>query len=211
MSAVEGGIEVRVDTKSLKVIENVLSSMAARGKAIAPVLRKLGPALVGVVDRNFEAEGRPTKWQKRSPISQANLAIGAQEQAAKTKRYAKAKARGRASILRRASLRMMGNKILSQTGDLKKSIAWEAGETQVKVGPAGNVPYARIHQLGGVIRSKSKKALFVPCGKRVLRLRSVRIPARPYLVVPPGDAPKLARIAAEELEQQVRERLAKGR
>lgn len=204
------GIEVRVDTKNLKMIENVLSSMASRGKKIAPIMRKLGPMMVGVVDRNFEAEGRPMKWKKRSPISQANLAIGAQERAAKTKRYDKAKARGRASILRRASLKAMGNKILSRTGDLKKSITWEASDTQVKVGPAANVPYARIHQLGGAIRPKSKKALFVPCGKRMLRLKSVTIPARPYLIVPQSDVPKLASAAMDGLQTQVQEQLKGG-
>lgn len=205
------GIEVKVDTKNLKVFENALSSMVSRGQSIRPIMQKLGPTLVGIVDKNFEAEGRPAKWKKRSPLSQANLAIGAQGRAAKTKRYNKAKARGKASIMRRESLKAMGNKILSQSGDLKKSITWEAEETQVKVGPSSNVKYARIHQLGGVIRPKSKAALFVPFGKRMLRLKKVTIPARPYLIVPQSEVPKLARIVIDELKLEIHSRQSKGR
>lgn len=203
------GVEVKVDTKNLKTIENVLSSMASRGCKLQPFMRKLGTQMLRIVDRNFEAEGRPAKWKKRSPISQANLAIGAQGRASKTKRFEKAKQRGKASILRRESLKAMGNKILSQSGDLKKSIIFEADDLKVTVGPADYVKYARIHQFGGVIKPKSKNALFVPCGKRMLRLKKVTIPARPYLLVPQSEVPKLANIAKDELAKQAQKEIAK--
>ena len=205
------GVEVKVDTKNLKVIENVLSSMITRGQTIRPMMRKLGVSLVRIVDKNFEDEGRPTKWKKRSPLSQANLAIAAQGRASKTKRYDKAKQRGKASILRRESLKAMGNKILSKSGDLKKSITFAVDDTKVAVGPSDNVKYARIHQLGGVIRPKSKKSLFVPCGKRMLRLKKVTIPARPYLTVPQSEVPKLARVVVDELKTEMYTRLFRGR
>lgn len=203
------GIEVKVDTKNLKTIENVLSSMASRGCKLQPLMRKLGTQMLRIVDRNFEAEGRPAKWKKRSPISQVNLAIGAQGRASKTKRFEKAKQRGKASILRRESLKAMGNKILSQSGDLKNSIIFEADDLKVTVGPADHVKYARIHQLGGVIRPTNKQALFVPCGKRMLRLKKVTIPARPYLLVPQSEVPKLANIAKDELAKQAQKEIAK--
>lgn len=204
-------VEVKIDCKELKPLENVLRSMASRSLQLRPVMKQLGTCMLNIVDRNFESEGRPTKWKKRSPLGQANLATRAQANAQGTKRYNKAKSRGKASIMRRESMKAMSNKILSQSGDLKKSIVFEAEDSRVIVGPSGGIEYARVHQLGGVIRPKTKKALFVPCGKRFLRLKSVTIPARPYLIVPPSDAPKLARVAIVGLEKQIQARLVKGR
>lgn len=196
-------VGARIKIEGLDKLERALGTIG-EGRALRPVMKKLGVAMVGIVDRNFEAEGRPAKWKKRGAISQANLAVGAQARAKGTKRYARAKAKGRASILRRESLKSMGNKVLSQSGDLKKSITFAAEATRVIVGPGGGAPYARIHQFGGVIRPKRAKALAVPCGKRVLRLKKVTIPARPYLVVPQSETPLLARIAADELQKGVK-------
>lgn len=188
----------------MKAIETALQRMQERGKRLRPVMRKFGTAMVGIIDRNFEAEGRPTKWKPRSPITQANLALGAQGRAKATKRYQNAKAKGRASILRRESLKAMGNKILSGHGDLRKSQDYDAQDDRVYAGPAGGLPYARIHQLGGVIRPQHASALMVPCGNRVLKLQSVTIPARPYLTVPPSEVPVLARIALDEFSRMVK-------
>lgn len=196
-------VDVKVDIQGLDKVERALQSVQERGQRLKPVLQKLGVAAVGIVDRNFEAEGRPTKWKPRSPISQANLALGAQGRAKGTKRYQNAGQHGRASILRRESLKSMGNKILSRSSDLKKSIDFDADDEKVVIGPAGGVPYARIHQLGGVIRPKNSKALMVPCGNRVLRLKSVTIPARPYLTVPATEVPLLAGIVLTELSSRV--------
>lgn len=197
-------IEVKIETKGVNEINNALKQMYSRGSRLRPVMGKLGVAMVDIVDRNFEAEGRPNKWKARSPISQANLAIGAQNQAKGTKRYQNAKVKGRASILRRSSLRAMGNKILSQSGELKKSMTYDAEDSRVLVGPGGGIPYARIHQLGGVIRQKNGKSLMVPCGNRILRLQSVTIPARPYLTIPTSEVPLLANVVINEFSKAVK-------
>lgn len=195
---------IEIEIKGIEKIERALQTMQERGRNLRPVMRKLGTAMVGIVDRNFEAEGRPTKWKPRSPITQATLAIDAQGRAKNTKRYQNAKAKGRASLLRRESLKAMGNKILSRSGDLKKSIDFVAQTDCVLVGPGGGLPYARIHQLGGVIRPKRAKALMVPCGNRILKLKSVTIPARPYLVVPGSEVPLLAGIVVDEFSRVVK-------
>ena len=197
-------VKVVIDTKDIDKVQRALTVIQERGRNMMPVMRKLGVAMVGIVDRNFEAEGRPTKWKPRSPISQANLAIGAQGRAKGTKKYQNATPKGRASIMRRESLKSMGNKILSRSGDLKKSITFDAQPDKVLVGPGGGQPYARIHQLGGVIRPKNAKALMVPCGNRVLRLKSVTIPARPYLIVPPSEVPLLAGIVVNDFSRAVK-------
>lgn len=197
------GIEIKVESKDIQKVENALRVALERGNNLRPVMGKLGASMVGIVDRNFAAEGRPTKWKPRSPITQGSIMIGAQKAAAKTKRYQNAKSKGRASILRRVSLSAAGNKILSRSGELKNSITYRAGENKVLVGPGTGIPYARIHQLGGVIRPKNGKALLVPCGNRILRLKQVKIPARPYLTVPSGEVPFLARVAVGELERML--------
>lgn len=196
-------VEIKIETKGIEKIERALQIMQERG-TIRPVMRKLGVAMVGIVDRNFEAEGRPTKWKARSPLTQANLAIGAQKNAKNTKRYQNAKSQGKASIMRRESLKAMSNKILSRSGELKKSITFDAQNDRVLVGPGGGIPYARIHQMGGVIRPKNAKALMVPCGNRILRLKSVTIPKREYLVVPSSEVPLLAGITVDELSKAVK-------
>lgn len=195
-------VKIKIETKGIENIERALKILQDRG-TIRPVLRKLGVAMVGIVDRNFEAEGRPTKWKARSPISQANLAMGAQGNAKNTKRYQNANSKGKASIMRRESLKAMSNKILSRSNDLKKSMTYDAQNDRVLVGPGGVKPYARIHQLGGVIRAKGK-GLIVPCGNRFLRLKSVTIPARPYLTVPSSEIPLLAGIVINEFGKAVK-------
>lgn len=190
-------VETRITLKGLEEIQYALGAAASNKQK--PLMKKLGVAMVGIVDRNFEAEGRPSRWKKRGAISQANLAIGAQNQAKKTKRYATAKAKLRASILRKASLKSMSGKILSRSGELKQSITFVTEDTRVIIGPGGGLPYARIHQLGGIIVPKRAKALAVPCGKRILRLKKVTMPARPYLIVPRSEVNPLARLVAAEL------------
>ncbi len=59
-------------------------------------------------------------------------------------------------------------KILHDTGKLRESITYEAGNNSVKVGSV--LKYTRIHQFGGTIHFKKKRG-------------SVTIPARPFLGV----------------------------
>ena len=51
-----------------------------------------------------------------------------------------------------------------------------------------NLPYAYIHQKGGIIRPKSKKSLKfkTPSGK-FIAAKQVKIPARPYLGISEQD------------------------
>lgn len=83
-----------------------------------------------------------------------------------------------------------GGKPLSDSGRLRQSIEYATAPDSVMVGT--NVIYARIHQLGGEIRPKKKKALKVrgrPVGK-------VTMPARPYLYMDEEDKAEVAHIIA---------------
>ena len=71
-------------------------------------------------------------------------------------------------------------KILQDTGELRRSINYQAGKNHVKVG--SNLKYARIHQFGGSINVSKKQRGFLyrkgfTVGKKII------IPARPFLGV----------------------------
>lgn len=69
--------------------------------------------------------------------------------------------------------------LLNRAGHLGDSITARATASQAHWG--SNRIYARIHQLGGVIRPKTARALRFQLGDQTIVARSVTIPARPYL------------------------------
>lgn len=192
---------VKLVAKGLDKVERALQLIHERGANTLPLMGIMGAMMVATVDRNFEAEGRPTRWVKRKQLSNDNLQFGAMKTASKTKRYQNAKRVGtKASILRGAALKTLGNRILQDSGKLKQSMTFKASTNSVEVGPSGGLPYARIHQLGGIIRPVKARYLAIPNGNGILRAKEVHIPARPYLTVPPEDVPKYAAAVMEWLK-----------
>ncbi len=183
-----------------------LAHMVARGHNLKAPLYDVGNVLLASVAKNFEAQGRPNKWAPLSP--KTLLAREAQfvDRAAQTKKYQRAGLRGRGTIIRKAIDVARGHKILQVSGDLSKSISAKVSSTEVRIGSP--VPYARIHQLGGTIRSmiirpKTKKALaFYASAGRMIVAKSVKrpaikIPARPYLLIQPEDNKQIVRILTD--------------
>lgn len=72
-----------------------------------------------------------------------------------------------------------GSSILYASGALSDSIDYAASEGSVVVGTG--IIYGRIHQLGGKIVPKSAKALAFMAGNELIQVRSVTMPARPYV------------------------------
>lgn len=72
-----------------------------------------------------------------------------------------------------------GSSILKESGALEDSVDYFASENSVEVGTG--LVYARIHQEGGVISAKNAKALSFMMGNRFVQVKSVTMPARPYL------------------------------
>lgn len=90
-------------------------------------------------------------------------------------------------------VREHGGKTLVLTTDLQSSISSDYGRDFAEVGPErsfGAAVYAAIHQFGGTIRAKAKKALSF--GGRILA--AVRIPARPYVGFSGEDQDRAAEI-----------------
>lgn len=79
------------------------------------------------------------------------------------------------------------NPILVQSGALRGSIHFETAGPSVRVG--SSMIYAGVHQFGAVIKPKQARALVFHLGaaNALVRVKSVRIPARPYLGISPED------------------------
>lgn len=111
----------------------------------------ISQTLETITDENFEAEGRPTKWDELSDVTKF-LRLGGK------------KAYKRDGNLRAAAQRTLeAMKILQVSGKLAGSVHGDAGDDWASIGAWG--PYARIQQLGG----------------KAGRNRKVTLPARPYL------------------------------
>lgn len=101
-----------------------------------------------------------------------------------------------------------GSSILVNTGELVNSIAYLSNQTEVHVGSPR--VYARIHQFGGTIKAKNKKALSfsvpgglrkaLPGGSEKVFFKSVTIPARPYLGLSADNIAEAEEVIAEFIE-----------
>lgn len=104
----------------------------------------------------------------------------------------------------RPSLRVQarGGKTLIKDRHLMDSIVSNAGGDFAEWG--ANVPYAAIHQFGGVIRAKNKSYLFFKLadgsGRRV---KEVTIPARPYIGINAADEASILKIINRHLAAAV--------
>jgi hypothetical protein len=80
-----------------------------------------------------------------------------------------------------------------KTGALARSFVGKMSKNesrQIVVGVYSRLPYARIHNLGGVIRAKGKK-LAIPLTQQARRRRASRFPGPMFLLKRPGRPPIL--------------------
>lgn len=172
-----------------------LAALVGLGEDLTPVMRGLAGVMHDSVEENFRAEGRP-RWPPLAP-----------------------------STLRKRRKSGRGTKILQDTGHLAGSIAFDWGRDFAVVGT--NVVYGPIQHFGGTIardasardlrlrtdrsgalvRNARGGAIFASASHKQARsvraevgAHSIRIPARPFLVVPDADMPKLLAIPAEALK-----------
>ena len=97
-----------------------------------------------------------------------------------------------------ARAKRQGGQTLVDSGRLRDSITHRARGDTVEVGT--NVIYAAIHQFGGTIKPKNAKSLAFPGldGAPVF-VKSVTLPARPFLGVSNDDREEIAAIVADEV------------
>jgi phage gpG-like protein len=184
-------VDVKVEAKGLESALDTLQLVRSMGNTLSPVMRTIGDIMYKGVIENFEAEGRPDKWQKRKDMTIQSESEGRYNDFLNTKRgksmyanslkYKRSKnalSRNKSSIFNTIS----SNKILQDRGALRESIDVDPRSNSVAVG--SNLVYARIHQFGGVIRPKKGNCLCIPVADgKIIKVKSVTIPARPYLVI----------------------------
>lgn len=189
---------VYVKTKGQDAVMNVIGDMAARGVNTRPLMGTIGHIILSSVTKNFESEGRPSKWKPLSELTKEIYAGRLLERLHATKGFQRLKKDETRSKWETNFRGKSGGKLLQQQGDLRKSIViGKVTNTSVEVGSP--LIYARIHQLGGVIKPKSKNALLIPVGDRFLKLRKVVIPARPYLLLQNEDETFILRATKDYL------------
>jgi len=184
-------VKVQIKAEGLDRAMAFMSDLARnRGIKLRPLMARAGEILLHSVMRNFEEEGRP-RWKKWSPLTVRIYAGLAREKV--ERRYKRPATR--AKHMRVEMAKIAAGKILSRSGDLKKSIhVGRVTNESVEIG--SSLVYARIHQLGGVVRPRAKRALCVPMGGgRYLMLKKATIPARPFLAVQEEDKLAIMRAA----------------
>lgn len=155
-------------------IDKVIAEMNALGERIKKqALAVMKEEVWKSIRRNFEEGGRPEKWEPSNKIG-------------------------------KAAARKHGNKTLIDSGALSNVSVEIEGDKVVAMPSVEARHYARIHQEGGVInmparkykfrvktyKDKSKRTVFAS-GRHARitketqgKAYSIRIPARPYLVIP---------------------------
>jgi phage gpG-like protein len=168
------GIGIRIEENATPT----LREMARRMRDFTPILPQMVNLGVNAITENFRAEGRPTKWRPlmRVPKSRA------------------------------------GGKILTHTGHLEISVHKSSrpiSKTAFEIGSILN--YAAAHQLGvnktvqvqahtRRITSAFGRRLNAPTDAQVGAFsRRMRLPARPFLILPKDDLDEMAATAAEYL------------
>ncbi|MFB6364474.1 phage virion morphogenesis protein [Paenibacillus elgii] len=189
-------IEVKVDTSE---VVRALQEMQRRSLNLRPFMGAVGMIMIKSTHENFEAEGRPIKWKGWSPLTKERGENSAMAHAEKTR---KTKAGRQRQYIRNLS-KLSAKKILQSRGELKKSVViGRITSDSVEIG--SSLVYSRIHQLGGTIVPKKAKALAIPMGGgKVIKLKRVKMPARPYLMLQQTDRDTIIRVARDYLTRGV--------
>lgn len=172
------GASISASIEGLDGMQAALDRLAAAARRPEPLLRIVGVAMLRSTQQRFRS-GLDPRGQPWTPLSPA---------------YA-AEKRGPPNIL------------VGQGGmasGLMGSLSADAGglivgSSDVRWGT--NKPYAAIHQFGGVIKPKNARALVFELGGHLVRVRSVTIPARPYLGLSAEDRATIIELADDWLER----------
>jgi phage gpG-like protein len=182
------GALISYDVSGDEQVKALLKKAGDKAKNLRIPLKQCGILMLGSIDKNFRAEGRPTKW---APLSEMTLARRRKE--------------GR------------GAKILQDTGMGKGSIVYNVmSDQEVQIGTP--LEYMRIHQTGGSINLPARdiypvnaKALhWISDGKDVFAMhvhqeaRTVKIPKRQFLLFQEEDKTNIVKIFTEYLEEIIK-------
>lgn len=183
-----GGALITYEIQNDEKVRLLLKQTGDKAKNLRIPLKRCGILMLGSIDKNFRAEGRPTKWP---PLSEMTLARRRKE--------------GR------------GAKILQDTGMGKGSIVYNVvSDQEVQIGTP--LEYMKIHQTGGSINLPARTIYpvnarvlhWVSDGKDVFAMhahqkaRTVKIPKRQFLLFQEEDKTNIVKIFTEYLEEIIK-------
>ena len=115
-----------------------------------------GELMVNSIMKNFEEQGRPTRWK---PLAAATLLGGAG--------YGGQRFTQKKSAIKEFQRHLQGKQILISRGMLRNSIKKEATSAHALVGPSGNsLKYAALQNFGGMAGRGHK--VFIPERRYIL-------------------------------------------
>jgi phage gpG-like protein len=155
-----------------------LTRLDLNTRNLMPVMRDFAAYMVGSVQRNFDAQGRPGKW---APLKLGTMSTF---QMSRASFWNKARKDGGRSLSVAGRTALAGRLILTDTSRLRNSIHFKGFARSVE--GYTNVKYAAIQHFGGqigAIKNRVKKALFWPgLAHPVKNAKRGVIPARPFLM-----------------------------
>ena len=184
------GAFISYDVKGDEKVKALLKRAGKKAKDLKVPLKRCGILMLRSIDKNFRAEGRPTRWAPLSPMT-----------------IAMRRKKGRRA------------KILQDTGMGKGSITYEVISNQkVQIGTRRD--YMKIHQEGGSIRIPARDIYPVKAralhwvdpktGEDVFAMhvhqdeRMAKIPQRKFLLFQEDDKKNIVNIFTEYLEEITR-------
>lgn len=175
-------ISIKIDDKEVQAL---LSRLQRLVSDMSKPMGQIGAFYERSVLENFKAQASPdgTPWQR---LSQATMMLGLGKRKG-WKKNGGLSAKGKRYI--------QGKRILWEHGDLEGAVHHQADSNSVTIGVGGHIPYAAIHQFGGMA-GRGKK---------------VKIPARPYLAVNRGAGMELAEKDRVRIIDIIRQHLDVGK
>ena len=136
---------------------------------------------------NLGRVGTPTSKTEAANVGRARSILGSG--AGRFTRLSKASGRVKDAARKVAALNRLGGLVdpaggmpRRRTGRLASSMTFDAPKSKVRrIGPDASVPYAAIHEFGGVITPKVAKFLKFVVGGKFVQAKRVVIPPRPYM------------------------------
>ncbi len=154
-----------------------LTGLDLRTRNMMPVMQDFAGYMLGSVQKNYDAQGRPVKWVALKPVTSRNWLF---------------KLKGNwtpaGNLSKEGRIAKTSRLILTDTSDLRNSINFSFAARSVE--GSTNKKYAAIQHLGGTINipgfgPKNKKALAWPGAAhpvQFVKAHQVTIPARPFLM-----------------------------
>lgn len=168
------------------VVVNVLTRTEATLDNPSPMFKDMGEFLVPANQNRFKTSTAPdgSKWKANSEMTYLNI-LGQGD----TKKDG--------TLSKKGVNRVTSKRILVGDGTLMNSVHYQVSGDLLLVG--SNMIYAAIHQFGGTIKPKNKKALSWKVGGVSIFAKQVTIPQREWLGISISEEAELLNIAEDHI------------